>query len=50
MNKPLVSIAIDNYNYGSFLAEAIESALSQTYENLEIVVVGLTQRQFFRSA
>jgi glycosyltransferase involved in cell wall biosynthesis len=36
---PKFSIIIDNYNYGRFLAQAIESALSQTYSNLEIVVV-----------
>lgn len=36
---PLVSILINNYNYGQFLAEAIDSALSQTYPNKEVVVV-----------
>jgi glycosyltransferase involved in cell wall biosynthesis len=36
---PLVSILINNYNYGTFLGEAIESALAQTYDNLEVVVV-----------
>ena len=39
MNKPLVSIVIASYNYGSFLAEAIESALRQTHEPVEVVVV-----------
>ncbi|MBV9389141.1 MAG: glycosyltransferase [Chroococcidiopsidaceae cyanobacterium CP_BM_ER_R8_30] len=38
-NHPLVSILINNYNYGRFLAEAINSALNQTYSNTEIVVV-----------
>ena len=28
-NMPLVSIVIANYNYGRFLAEAIESVLAQ---------------------
>jgi glycosyltransferase involved in cell wall biosynthesis len=37
--KPLVSILINNYNYGRFISEAIESALAQTYEHIEIVVV-----------
>lgn len=37
--SPLVSILINNYNYGSFLGAAIESALSQTHANLEVVVV-----------
>jgi glycosyltransferase involved in cell wall biosynthesis len=36
---PLVSIVIDNYNYGRFIATAIRSALGQTYERVEVVVV-----------
>ena len=36
---PLVSILINNYNYGRFLAEAIDSALNQTYSNIEVIVV-----------
>ena len=36
---PLVSILIDNFNYGRFIGEAIESALNQTYRNLEVIVV-----------
>lgn len=39
MNEPLVSIIIDNYNYGRFLPQAIESALAQTYPNIEVIVV-----------
>ena len=35
----LVSIIINNYNYDRFLAEAIDSALSQTYPNTEVIVV-----------
>jgi len=38
-DRPLVSILINNYNYQSFLPEAIDSALSQTYSPVEIVVV-----------
>ena len=38
-NRPLVSILINNYNYGRFLPEAIDSALSQTYKDVEVVVV-----------
>jgi glycosyltransferase involved in cell wall biosynthesis len=34
-----VSILINNYNYGCFLREAIESALAQTYRHVEVVVV-----------
>ena len=36
---PLVSIIIANYNYGRFLAEAIHSALNQTYKNVEVILV-----------
>ena len=38
-SKILVSIIINNYNYERFLAEAIDSALNQTYENIETIVV-----------
>jgi glycosyltransferase involved in cell wall biosynthesis len=38
-NQPLVSILINNYNYGSFLREAIDSALNQDYPHQEIIVV-----------
>jgi glycosyltransferase involved in cell wall biosynthesis len=37
-NSPLVSILISNYNYASYLGQAIESVLTQTYENFEIIV------------
>ncbi|NET58566.1 MAG: glycosyltransferase family 2 protein [Symploca sp. SIO2E6] len=36
---PLVSIAINNYNYGRFLPEAIDSALNQIYAPIEVIVV-----------
>lgn len=38
-DKPLVSIIIPVYNGASYVGEAIESALAQTYENIEIIVV-----------
>ncbi|MDL1957557.1 MAG: glycosyltransferase, partial [Candidatus Desulfofervidus auxilii] len=38
-NNPLVSIIITNYNYGQFLEQAIESALNQTYSNIEVIVI-----------
>jgi glycosyltransferase involved in cell wall biosynthesis len=37
--SPLVSILINNYNYGRFLTHAIGSALAQTYNNIEVIVV-----------
>jgi glycosyltransferase involved in cell wall biosynthesis len=38
-HEPLVSIIIDNYNYGRFLQDAIESALRQSYRRTEVIVV-----------
>lgn len=35
----LVSIIINNHNYGAYLAEAINSLLSQTYPAVELIVV-----------
>jgi glycosyltransferase involved in cell wall biosynthesis len=37
--NPLVSIVIPVYNGNNYLREAIDSALAQTYKNLEIIVV-----------
>jgi glycosyltransferase involved in cell wall biosynthesis len=34
-----VSVIIPNYNYARFVGEAIESVISQTYPNIEIIVV-----------
>jgi glycosyltransferase involved in cell wall biosynthesis len=39
MHNPLVSIVIPVHNGENYLAEAIDSALSQTYANREIIVV-----------
>jgi len=36
---PLVSIIINNYNYGRFIQDAMESALNQTYPKIEVIVV-----------
>ena len=37
--SPLVSVVIPVYNGANFLAKAIDSALEQTYENIEIIVI-----------
>jgi len=36
---PLVSIIIPCYNSGSFVSRAVESALNQTYGNIELILV-----------
>lgn len=38
-NDLAVDIVVNNYNYGRFLADAIESALSQTHERVRVIVV-----------
>ncbi|SFF18239.1 glycosyltransferase family 2 protein [Thermoflexibacter ruber] len=37
-NLPLVSIGVPVYNEEKYLAETIESAINQTYRNLEIII------------
>ncbi|OWV82028.1 glycosyl transferase [Rhizobium sp. R634] len=39
MERPTISVLINNYNYGRFVAQAIDSALSQQTSNVEIIVV-----------
>ena len=36
---PLVSVVITSFNYGAFVAEAVDSALAQTFKDLEVIVV-----------
>lgn len=38
-DSPLVSIIINNYNYGRYLAAAVESALQQSYPHCEVIAV-----------
>jgi glycosyltransferase involved in cell wall biosynthesis len=38
-DKPLVSVVINNFNYGRYLAESIETALNQVYDATEVIVV-----------
>ena len=37
--KPLVSICIPTFNYGRFIPEAVQSVLSQSFTDLELIVV-----------
>jgi glycosyltransferase involved in cell wall biosynthesis len=39
MDKPKCTIVIPTYNYAKYLPQALDSALAQTYENKEIIVV-----------
>jgi cellulose synthase/poly-beta-1,6-N-acetylglucosamine synthase-like glycosyltransferase len=38
LQQPLVSVLIPSYNRPGYLKEAIESAVGQTYQNVEILV------------
>ena len=39
MDLPKVSVIIPTYNQAKFLAESVQSALDQTYQNIEVIVV-----------
>ena len=39
MDKPLVSIVTPSYNSTKFIPATIESVLSQTYQNWEMLIV-----------
>lgn len=39
MMNPLVTVICLSYNHESFIAEAIQSVLNQTYKNIEIIIV-----------
>ena len=39
MSRPLLSVIMSAYNVAPFIREALESALAQTWENLEVIVV-----------
>jgi glycosyltransferase involved in cell wall biosynthesis len=39
LGLPLVSVIIDNYNYGRFLREAVESVFRQSYPSIECIIV-----------
>lgn len=37
LDRPLVSIAVYNYNYGRYLEECLESIAAQSYTNIEVL-------------
>ncbi|WP_315786694.1 glycosyltransferase family 2 protein [Fischerella sp. JS2] len=37
-DSPLVSVLVANYNYDRYISETLESVLSQSYQNFEIIV------------
>src|SRR4028118_698519 len=39
LNQPLVSVIIPAYNAENFIAKTLETVLSQTYQNIEVLVV-----------
>ncbi len=39
INEKKISVVITNFNYGNYLGQAIESALSQAYKPFEVIVV-----------
>ncbi|MGB7710245.1 MAG: glycosyltransferase family A protein [Microcoleus sp.] len=39
LDQPLISVIIPAYNAEVFIAKTLESVLSQTYQNIEILVI-----------
>ena len=44
MESPLVSVCIPAYNNADTILETIQSVLTQTYQNLELIVVDVNGR------
>jgi glycosyltransferase involved in cell wall biosynthesis len=39
IDQPLVTVVITSFNYGHFVAEAVDSVLAQTFDDIEVIVV-----------
>ncbi len=38
-NNPQVTVYITNHNYGKYIKKAVDSVLSQTFKNLELIII-----------
>ncbi|UUM28127.1 glycosyltransferase [Acinetobacter colistiniresistens] len=38
-SQPLVSVVIPCYNHGDFVQDCIQSVISQTYQNIELIII-----------
>lgn len=38
-SQPLVTVYITNYNYASYLRQAIDSVIDQTFQNFELIII-----------
>ena len=39
IKQPLVTVYITNHNYGKYIEKAVESVLTQSYQNFEIIII-----------
>ena len=39
LQGPLVTVYLTNYNYADYIEQSIESVLSQTYKNFELIII-----------
>ena len=39
VSQPLVTVMIPSYNYGNYIAEAVDSALAQRHRNLDVLIM-----------
>jgi len=39
IDSPLISVVMPSYNHGNFIGRSIQSVLSQTYKNIELIIV-----------